>query len=90
MRKLILNTETVLIVDAEVYHLVREKEQSKNDVCQMCSLYDQCGVEDGTLRFFNLCIPMNGDEGWFFTTNVALTPYKARELVKLVNETFYI
>lgn len=88
MSKFILNPETALIIDAEVYYLVREKKQSNNDVCKMCSLQQQCWVVGETPRYMDLCIPKTGYEGWFFTTNVILTDYKAKRLVELINETF--
>ena len=88
MSKFILNPETVLIIDAEVYYLVREKKQSNNDVCKMCSLQQQCWVVHSAPRYMDLCIPKTGYEGWFFTTNVLLTEYKAKSLVELINETF--
>lgn len=88
MSKYILNKDTALIIDGEVYYLVREKKQSNNDVCKMCSLKHKCWVVGETPRYLDFCITNTGYEGWFFKTNVFLEEYKARRIVELINETF--
>lgn len=88
MSKLILNPETALIIDAEVFYLVREKKMSNNDVCKMCSLQQKCWVVGKYPKYLDLCIPNTGYEGWFFTTNVFLTERKAKGLVEIINETY--
>lgn len=88
MSNYILNPKTALIIDAEVYYLVREKKQTKNDVCQLCSLYAECRGDGDIPRFSYMCVPESGYEGWFFQRNIFVTRYKAKSLVECINDTF--
>ena len=88
MRNYILSEETALIINSEVYYLVREKEKTTNDVCSKCYLYDSCWNDGSITRYKDLCIPSDGDEGWFFVSSCLLTEYEAKKLVGLINESF--
>lgn len=90
MSKLQKNTDTVLIINGEIYILVREKFPKENGVCHKCSLYDECWKDTETPMYTNLCIPSSGYEGWFFERSLLIDEDKTRRLVELIHEAVVI
>lgn len=88
MRNYILNEETALIIDSEVYYLVREKKKTTNNVCSKCYLQNTCWEDSNIPRYRDLCVPSSGYEGWFFVSNYILSKYRVKKMVESINETF--
>lgn len=88
MSKYILNEETALVWQGEVYVLVKEKKPESNEVCGKCSLYDECWQIDETLKFCGLCVPEDGDQGWYFLRHIIYSQKGGRDLVRVINKCF--
>lgn len=86
MSKLQKNPDTVMIINGEIHVLVREKFPYTNDVCHKCSLYDECWKEKGNPRYYDLCLPPSGYEGWFFVRSLFTDERKTKELVRQIND----
>lgn len=86
MSKLQKNQGTALIINGEIHVLVREKIPKENGVCYKCSLYYECCIDTDKPRYSGLCIPPSEYEGWFFVRSLLTTEYKAKELVRQINE----
>lgn len=69
MSKLIADELTLLVVDGEPYELVKEEEVQTNDVCQLCDLQDRCMEDVGSVRLIALCVPLTGEQCYFFRRN---------------------
>lgn len=88
MSKYVLNENTALIVNGEVFVLAREKEVTKNSVCDQCSLNDIC-IDDGESHNLSaLCIPKDQDCRWFFKRHKIYTKKGAQNLVQQINKDF--
>lgn len=88
MSKYVLNESTALVVNDEVYVLVREKEVTKNSVCEQCSLIDVC-IDDGESHHLSaLCMPEESDGRWFFLRLLNYTEKGGKDLVRIINKCF--
>ena len=88
MSKYILNEDTALILDGEVYILAREIEVTKNSVCEQCSLSDVC-IDDGeSHRLSALCMPNEEDGRWFFKRHLMFGDKGGFDFVRLINKCF--
>lgn len=88
MSKYVLNEDTVLILNGEVYVLAREVEVSKNSVCDQCSLNDIC-IDDGESHHLSaLCIPEESDGRWFFKRHLMFGDKGGYDFVRLINKCF--
>lgn len=88
MSKYVLNENTALILNGEVYVLAREKEVTNNSVCDQCSLSHIC-MDDGESHHLSaLCIPEKDDYRWFFKRHLIYTSKGGKDLVRLVNKCF--
>lgn len=73
MSKYVLNENTALILNGEVFVLAREKEVTNNSVCDQCSLSHIC-MDDGESHHLSaLCIPEKDDYRWFFKRHLIYT-----------------
>lgn len=88
MSKYILNENTALIVNGEVFVLAREEEVTKNGVCDQCSLYDICVVDGDRHNLLALCTPKEEDYRWFFKRHVIYSKKGGQNLVKLIDKDF--
>lgn len=88
MSKYILNENTALVLNGEVYVLAREKEITKNSVCDMCSLYDMCVDYEDSHHLSTLCIPEDHEEKWFFIRHHIYSIKGGQDLVRLINKCF--
>lgn len=80
MSKYVLNEKTVLILNEEVYALVRESEVTDNSVCAKCDLYDKCVTFDDNHYLKDLCMPCEEDGRWFFIIAERLTRFEKNDL----------
>lgn len=88
MSKYILNEDTALVLNGEVYVLAREKEVTKNSVCDKCSLSDVC-INDGESHHLSaLCMPDENDGRWFFQRQLMFGDKGGFEFVRLINKCF--
>lgn len=88
MSKYVLNESTALVVNGEVYVLAREKEVTKNSVCEQCSLSDVC-IDDGESHHLSaLCMPEESDGRWFFLRHLSYTEKGGKDLVRIINKCF--
>lgn len=69
MSKLIADDLTLVVVDGEPYELVREEEITTNNVCPLCDLQDRCMEDVGSVRLIGLCVPVTGEQCYFFKRN---------------------
>lgn len=88
MSKYVLNEDTALVLNGEVYALAREKETTENSVCDKCSLYDYCVDPEDNHRLSYLCIPEDGDQRWFFQHKMIFSEKGGKDLVRLINKCF--
>lgn len=88
MSKYVLNEDTTLILDGEVYVLAREKEVTSNNVCEKCSLNDICFDIHGSSNFYRLCTPEDGDGRWFFKRQLMFGNKGGFDFVRLINKCF--
>lgn len=88
MSKYVLNENTALILNGEVYVLAREKEIAGNTVCDKCALYDICADIEDNRKLSSLCIPEKGDQRWFFKRHIMHTKKGAQNFVQLINQFF--
>lgn len=88
MSKYVLNEETALVLNGEVYVLVKESNPTSNEVCGKCSLYDKCWQSDETLKYSGLCITEDDDQSWFFQRHLIFSSKGGRDLVRLINKCF--
>lgn len=86
MSKYVLNEETALVLNGEVYVLAREKEITENSVCEKCSLYNYCVDFEDIRRLSSLCIPDDGDQSWFFQRHYTYSEKGGKDLVRLINK----
>lgn len=88
MSKYVLNEDTAMILDGEVYVLAREKVVTKNSVCEQCSLSDVC-IDDGeNHRLSVLCMPNEEDGRWFFLRHLIYTEKGGKDLVRIIKKGF--
>lgn len=88
MSKYVLNENTALILNGEVFVLAREKEVTNNSVCDQCSLSHIC-MDDGESHHLSaLCIPEKDDYRWFFKRHLIYTSKGGKDIVRLVNKCF--
>ena len=88
MSKYVLNENTALILNGEVFVLAREKEVTNNSVCDQCSL-SHIFMDDGESHHLSaLCIPEKDDYRWFFKRHLIYTSKGGKDLVRLVNKCF--
>lgn len=80
MSKYVLNENTVLILNEEVYALVRESKVTDNNVCAKCDLYDKCVTFDDNHYLKDLCMPCEEDGRWFFVIAESLTRFEKNVL----------
>lgn len=81
MSKYILNKKNALVLNGEVFVLVREKRVTKNSVCDQCHLNDIC-IDDGESHHLSaLCIPEEGDGRWFFFNSLYLSEGDADNII---------
>ena len=66
MKKYVLDKNTALIYNGELFVLAREKKVTKNSVCDLCSLNNICTDDGESHHFSSLCIPYEDDYRWFF------------------------
>lgn len=85
MSKYILNANTALILNEEVFALVREIEITTNNVCEKCSLNDICFDIHGSSNFYRLCTTEDGDGRWFFVRAWHLTKFQREELDRTIS-----
>ena len=88
MSKYVLNENTALIVNGEVYVLAREKVITKNSVCDQCDLYDSCVDYADNHWLSCLCIPEDNEQGWFFKHHLMFSEKGGKDLVRLINKCF--
>lgn len=90
MSKYVLNENTAMVLNGELYLLAREKEVTKNSVCDKCSLNDICIDAEDNHRFADLCIPEEEDQRWFFVRNIFCTKEDRQHLMRIINKCFPI
>ena len=88
MSKYILNEETALVLDGEVYVLAREREMTRNTVCDKCALYDICVDIEDNHKLSELCTPDDSDQRWFFLHNLMFRDKGGKDFVRLINKVF--
>jgi len=66
MKKYVLDKNTALIYNGELFVLARENKVSKNSSCAQCALYDICVDGEDNHHLTSLCIPNKDDGRWFF------------------------
>lgn len=88
MSKYVLNENTALIVNGEVFVLAREKEVTKNSVCDKCALFDICADIEDNRNLSKLCVPPDNDQRWFFKRHAIYTKKGAQNLVQQINKDF--
>jgi len=88
MSKYVLNENTALILNGEVFVLAREKEVTNNSVCDQCSLSHICMDDGESHHLSELCIPEKDDYRWFFKRHLIYTRKGGQDLVRLVNKCF--
>lgn len=88
MSKYVLNEDTALVFNGEVYVLAREKEVTNNSSCDQCSLNHIC-IDDGESHHLSaLCIPEVDDGRWFFKRHLINSNKEGQDLVRLINKCF--
>lgn len=88
MSKYVLNEETALVLDGEVYVLARERELTRNTVCDKCALYDICVDIEDNHKLSELCTPDDSDQRWFFLRNLIFRDKGGKDFVRLINKVF--
>lgn len=88
MSKYVLSEETALILNGQVYSLVREKIVQNNSVCDQCDLYEICTDAEENRKLSDWCIPEDEDQRWFFKRHRIYTQKGAEDLVRLINKCF--
>lgn len=88
MSKYVLNEETALVINGEVYVLAREKETTRNTVCDKCSLYDICVDIEDNHKLSELCTPDDSDQRWFFLRHLIFGEKGGKDLVRIINKCF--
>ncbi len=88
MSKYVLNKETALVLNGEVFVLAREKEITTNTVCDKCDLFDICVDIEDNHKLSDLCIPEEDDGRWFFLNQLMLDEKGGKDLVRLINKCF--
>lgn len=66
MRVYVLDKNTTLVINGEVFVLAREKKISNNSVCAQCALAYKCIDGEDNHHLSTLCIPNEDDQRWFF------------------------
>lgn len=88
MSKYVLNEETALVLNGEVYVLAREKEITRNTVCDKCALFDICVDGEDNHKLSDLCIPEEFDRRWFFLNQLMFGEKGGEDFVRLINKCF--
>lgn len=88
MSKYVLNEDTALVLNGEVYVLAREKEVTNNSSCDQCSLNHICIVDGESHNLSALCIPEADDGRWFFKRHLIYSDKGGQDLVRLINKCF--
>ena len=88
MSKYIINEEIALVINAEVFLLVKETNPTSNEVCGKCDLYDDCWQPDENLKYCDLCITKNQDTGWFFKRHDLFTRKGGKDLIRFISKGF--
>ena len=86
MSKYVLNENTVLILNEEVYALVRESEAKNNSVCDKCALYSTCVDYEDNHHLKDLCMPCEEDGRWFFVNAERLTRFQKNDLRDITSD----
>lgn len=84
MSKYILNENNALVINEQVYALVREEKVTTDSVCAKCSLYDTCVDYEDNHHLSALCLPEISDGRWFFVEVEQLTKNQRIDLRKYI------
>lgn len=86
MKKYVLDKNTALIRNGEVFVLAREYKITKNSVCDLCSLNDICTDDGESHHLSSLCIQNEDDYRWFFLNAQSLSEEGKENLLYHINQ----
>lgn len=86
MRKYVLDKNTALIRNGEVFVLAREYRITKNSSCAQCALYDICIDGEDIHHLSTLCMPNEDDGRWFFLDAQSLSEEGKENLLYHFNQ----
>lgn len=79
MAKIIKDNNTVLVIGAVPYSLVKNQTCEPIVVCDKCDLRDMCCKEDGQTLLIDLCMNCNRSSAWYFKEDWDIEDYGIKD-----------